>query len=115
MGARFRKLKMPTANIKKLEALKEQKKILQEKEDKIKSEIISELSTFLIDAQAIDINFDILMGGILDVIEKANQGDKITEAWKLSGEKFRQGQKKRNTQKNTSAPKKVKKGKGHDK
>ena len=105
---------MPTAHIKKLEALKEQKKILQEKEDKIKSEIISELSTSLIDANALEVNYDILMGGILDVIKKAKQGDKITEAWKLSGEKFRQGQKKRNTQKNTGASKKAKKIKNDD-
>ena len=105
---------MPTAHIKKLAALKEQKKTLQEKEDKIKSEIIAELSTSLIDINALKVDYDILMGGILDIIEKADQGDKITEAWKVSGEKFRQGQKKRNTQKNTGASKKVKKGKDHD-
>lgn len=105
---------MPTAHIKKLEALKQQKKTLQEKEDRIKSEIISELSTSLIDANALEVDYDILMGGILDVIEKAKREDKITEAWKLSGEKFRQGQKKRNTQKNTGASKKVKKTKNDD-
>jgi len=106
---------MATAHIKKLEALQKQKKTLQEKEDKIKSEIISELSTSLIDANALEVDFDILMGGILDIIEKVKQGDKITEAWKLSGEKFRQGQKKRNTPKNSSASKKVKKTKNDDK
>ncbi len=105
---------MPTVHIKKLEALKEQKKTLQEKEDKIKSEILSQLSTSLIDANALEVNFDVLMGGILNVIEKAKQGDKITEAWKLSGEKFRQGQKKRNTQKNTGSSKKSKKTKKDD-
>lgn len=105
---------MPTVHIKKLEALKEQKKTLQEKEDRIKSEIISELSTSLINANALEVDYDILMGGILGIIEKAEQGDKITEAWKLSGEKFRQGQKKRNTQKNTGASKKVKKTKNDD-
>ena len=106
---------MPTAHIKKLEALKQQKKTLQEKEDKIKLNIIADLSTSLIDANALEVDYDILMGGILDIIEKAEQGDKITEAWKLSGEKFRQNQKKRNTQKNTGASKKVKKNKNDDK
>lgn len=105
---------MATAHIKKLEALKEQKKTLQEKEDKIKSEIISELSTNLINANALEVDYDILIGGILDVIEKAKQRDKIMEAWKLSGEKFRQGQKKRNTQKNTESSKKTKKIKNDD-
>lgn len=105
---------MPTAHIKKLEILKQQKKTLQEKEDKIKSEIIAELSTSLVDANALEVDYDILMGGILDIIEKENQGDKITEAWKLSGEKFRQGQKKWSTQKNTGASKKVKKTKNDD-
>ena len=105
---------MPTVHIKKLESLKEKKKTLQEKEDKIKSDIISELSTSLIDANALEVDYDILMGGILDVIEKAKQRDKITEAWKLSGEKFRQSQKKRNTQKNNGASKKAKKTKKDD-
>ena len=114
MGASSGGLKMPTAHIKKLAALKEQKKTLQEKEDKIKSEIIAELSTSLIDANALKIDYDILLGGILYIIEKADQGDKITEAWKLSGEKFRQGQKKRNTQKNTGASKNSKEAKNTD-
>ncbi len=110
----FQGLKMPIAHIKELEAIRKQKKTLQEKEDKIKLEALTSLSTYLLDANALDIEFDILMGGILDVIEKTNQGDQITEAWKLSGEKFRQGQKKRNTQKGTGTPKKVKKNKNDD-
>ena len=94
-----------------MKAIKTKQKALQEKEDKIKSEIISELSESLIDANALEVDFDVLMGGILNIIEKVKQGDKITEAWKLSGEKFRQGQKKRNTQKNSGASKKDKKNK----
>lgn len=114
MGAFSEGLNMPTAHIKKLEALKQQKKTLQEKEDKIKSQIISDLSISLMNANALEIDVDILMGGILDVIEKAKQGDKITEEWKLSGEKFRQGRKKRDTQKNNTVSKKVKKSQKDD-
>ncbi|MGV8948898.1 MAG: hypothetical protein ACOH2E_06000 [Candidatus Paracaedibacter sp.] len=102
---------MPIAHIKNLEAIRQQKKTLQEKENKIISEAIKELSTGLINAHALDINYDILMGGILEVIEKAKREDKITEAWKLSGEKFRKDQKKRNGKKNTAAPKKAKENK----
>ena len=106
---------MATIHIKKLEVLQGKRKALQEKEDKIKSLILSDLSTYMIDANALDIDFNVLMGGILGVIEKTKQGDKITEAWKLSGQKFCQQQKKRKAHKNPSASKKVKKGKGHGK
>jgi len=104
---------MATMHIRKLEALQEKRKTLQKKEDEIKSQILSDLSTYMINANALDVDFDILMGGILDIIEKAKHKDKITEAWKLSGQKFCQQQKKRKTPKNSSASKKVKKGKGH--
>jgi len=115
-GGKVWGLNMTTMHIKQLEVLKEKRKALQTQEDEIRHKLTLEISNFLIDTQAFDhIEFDIIMGGILDVIEKAKQGDKSTEAWKLSGEKFRQGKKKRNSQKNTSAPKKIKKGKDHDK
>ena len=104
---------MTTAH-KRLKEIQEKRKAFQEEEDKIKSEIANNLSKSLIDTNAIDVDSDILIGGILDIIEKSKQNDKITEAWKLSGEKFRQSQKKRNTQKITGAPKKVKKTKNND-
>ena len=102
---------MATMHIKKLAALKEEKKLLQEKEDKIKAEALTDLSTYLLDANALDIGFDILMGGMLYVIDKTNQGDKITEEWKLSGQKFCQQRTKRTSPKNPSSPKKIKKNK----
>ena len=102
---------MATGHIKQLEAIQGKRKALQEKEEKIKSEIVNDLSKSLIDVNALDVDFDILIGGILDIIEKSKQNDKITEAWKLSGEKFRQGQKKRNAQKNIDPSKKAKKNK----
>ena len=106
---------MPTAHIKKLESLKAKRKALQEEENEIREKLTLEISNFMIDADAFEhIEFDIIMGGILDVIEKAKQGDKITEEWKLSGEKFRQDRKKRNTQKNNTVSKKVKKSKKDD-
>ena len=105
---------MPTAHIKELAAIREQQKTLQEKENKIISEAIAELSTSLIDAHALDINYDILIGGVLEVIEKTKQGDKITEAWKVSGERFRKEQKKRNGKKSTNPAKEIKKNKSND-
>jgi hypothetical protein len=104
---------MTTAQ-KRLKEIQEKRKAFQKEEDKIKSDIANGLSKFLIDANAIDVDIDVLMGGILDVVEKSKQNDKITEVWKLSGEKFRQGQKKRNTQKNNDPSKKVKKNKNDD-
>ena len=115
MGAISGGLNMPTVHIKKLENLKAKRKALQEEENEIRHKLTLEISNFMIDADAFDhIEFDIIMGGILDVIEKAKQGDKITEEWKLSGEKFRQGRKRRNTPKNNPTPKKVKKPKNND-
>ncbi|MGV8948494.1 MAG: hypothetical protein ACOH2E_03900 [Candidatus Paracaedibacter sp.] len=105
---------MPTAHIKKLEAIREQKKTLQEEENKVISEAIKELSKSLIDANALDVENDMLMGGVLEVIEKIKLGDKITEAWKISGEKFRKDQKKRNGKKSTGPSKKIKKNKSDD-
>lgn len=105
---------MTIAHKRQLEAIKAKQKTLQEKEDKIKSQIIEDLSTYLIDANAIDVDIDVLMGGMLDVIEKTKAGDKITEAWKLSGQKFCQQIRKRNPKKNPSASKKVKKSKNDD-
>ena len=102
---------MATMHIKQLEALKEKRKTLQEKEDKIKSELLARLSTCLVDANALEVDFDILMGGILDIIKKAQQGDKITEAWKVSGEKFRKGKKKSKGRKNSQAPGRIEKDK----
>lgn len=104
---------MTTAH-KRLKEIQEKRKSFQEEEDKIKSQIANDLSKSLIDTNAIDVDSDILIGGILDIIDKSKQKDKITEAWKLSGEKFRQSQKKRNTQKNTDSSKKAKKNKNDD-
>jgi len=75
-------------HVKKLEDLKEKKSALQEQEDKIKAEILEELSETLMAAQAIEIDFYTLVGGILDVIEKAKNGSKDTEVWKQAGERF---------------------------
>lgn len=106
---------MATVHIKQLGALKEKRRVLQEKEDKIKAEILTDLSTCLIDANALEVDFDILIGGILDVIKKAQQGDKVTEAWKLSGEKFRQRKKKSSkSRKNPNTPEKIEKDKAND-
>jgi len=105
---------MAITHRKQLEAIKEKQKTLQEKEYKIKDKIIQDLSNYLIDANAIDVDIDVLMGGMLDIIEKAKSGDKITEAWKLSGQKFCQQIRKRNLRKNPSSSKKIQKNKNDD-
>lgn len=97
--------------MKKLEELKEKKIALQEKEDKIKGEILEELSETLIASQAVEIDFHILVGGILEVIEKAKQGHEQAEVWKLSGQKFCQQHAKSKAQKNNTSAKKTKKNK----
>lgn len=104
---------MSVQQIKMLESLKEKRKEIQEKEDKIKAELLKDLSTYLIKAEALNVDFDILIGGILDVIEKANQGDAITEAWKTSGQKFCQRHRPKTPSKNPSTPKEPKEDKSN--
>jgi hypothetical protein len=105
---------MAATHIKKLEALKEKGKDLQSKIERIKSDILADLSVCLVDANALDIDFDILIGGMLEVVEKTQQGDKIAEVWKSSGEKFRQRRKKKTVRKNKSSSKKDAQGKEND-
>ena len=115
-GGKITGFNMVATHIKKLAELKEKKQALQEKEDEIRQKLTWEISSFIVDAQDFDhIEFDIIVGGMLDVIEKARQKDKITEAWKLSGAKFRQQKKKkRDPKKDSPSPKKDEKNKNDD-
>jgi len=104
---------MSIPQIKQIEILKEKRKAFQEKEEQIKAGLVSNLSKHLVNAHALDVDFEILIGGMIDVIDKTKQRDIITEAWKLSGQKFCQRQKKKKLSTNPSASKKVKENKSH--
>lgn len=99
---------MTEKHIKKLESLKEKRKAIQDQEDEIRQQLTLDFANFLIDADAFDhVEFDIIVGGLLDILEKAKRGDKNTEVWKLAGQKFRQQRKKNKSQRNSSKAKKV--------
>jgi len=107
-GALFWGILSMQRHARKLEELKSKKLALQEKEDKIKSDILNAISETLIKTQAIEIDFFTLVGGILDVVEKAKQGDKITEVWKQAGQKFCKVRTKKTSGKDTTLATKVK-------
>ena len=98
-------LKRTTSPTKKLAQLKEKMSTLRQEEEKIRQSLSQELSQCLINAQALEIDFDTLIGGILEVVTQANSNkpspeqSRKTEAWQKSGQKFRQYQSRLNRSK----------------
>ncbi len=81
----------------KLIQLKEKMATLRQEEEKICQTLAQDLAQCLINAQALEIDFDTLIGGILEVVNQAQangnnptpeQSQKL-EVWKKSGQKFR--------------------------
>ncbi|MCE3230504.1 MAG: hypothetical protein K0R52_432 [Alphaproteobacteria bacterium] len=65
---------------------------LQREQDEIcqdlSQNISRELTQCLVDAKALDIEFNILMGGILEVVSQAKADTSKAEAWRKSGQTF---------------------------
>jgi hypothetical protein len=98
---------MTAKHIKKLELLKEKRQAIQDEEERISKDIAFELSQNLIDCGALYIDFDVFIGGMLEVIEKAKKESPQKEVWKTAGQKFRQQRSKRKTSRVSSKTKKV--------
>ena len=89
-----------TSPTKKLVQLKEKMSILRQEEEKIRQILTQESSQCLINAQALEIDFDTLVGGMLEVVTQAQanrnktcpEQSRRTEVWQKSGQKFRQYQ-----------------------
>lgn len=84
---------------KKLASLREKIAALQQEEAKICSDLSHELSQHLVNAQALDIDFNVLMGGLLDVISQSKTDAVKVEMWQKSGQKFLQEQSRREQEK----------------
>lgn len=95
----------------RLAQLKEKMAALRQEEERICQSLAHDLAQCLIHAQALEMDFDTLIGGVLEVVNQAQanltkacpvQSQRL-EAWKKSGEKFRRrlgdprGQNERNT------------------
>ena len=74
---------------KKLDSIKEKISALREEEQKIQDSIVEEFKKFLVTSRAIEIDFDVIVGGLLEVIQKSKSNDKSVEVWKQSGVTFR--------------------------
>ena len=88
---------------------------LRQEEEKIRSNLSQGVSQFLVDAGALEIDFDILVGGVLDVIAEAkanlnspNQSERAcpersrkVERWQKAGQMFHRskGQKRSDVKK----------------
>src|SRR4051812_46935576 len=88
-----------TSPTKKLAQLKEKMSALRQEEEKICQNLAQELSQCLINAQALEIDFDVFVGGMLEVITQAQANSNKIGAWQKSGQKFRQYQSRINKSK----------------
>ncbi len=61
---------------------------LQQEQDKIRQNFCQGLSQYLIEAEAFEVDFDILVGGIIEVIADAKANTNRAEGWKKSGLAF---------------------------
>ena len=73
--------------------------VLRQEEEKIRQNLAQELSQCLINAQALEIDFDTLIGGMLEVITQAQANSNKIGVWQKSGQKFRQYQSRINRSK----------------
>jgi hypothetical protein len=103
---------MAIKKTKKLELLKKQQEVLQEKikkeEAEIRQQLVCDLANFLVDTDAFHhIELDIILGGLLDVAEQAKTNMKQAEVWKEAGVKFRKIRRKTKPSKTSSDAKKA--------
>lgn len=102
----------------RLTNIREKLSSLRQEEDKISHklshEFAQELSKYLISANAIEIDFNVLLGGMLEVITQAHKDiqkscpelSRRVEAWQKSGQMFRQNRRqKSNVREQIYAPK----------
>jgi len=75
---------------KRLAQLKERMAVLQQEQERTCRNLAQELSECLITAGSLEVDFDTLIGGILDVIAEARTNSSKAEGWKKSGGMFRQ-------------------------
>lgn len=76
----------------RLTHIREKLSSLRQEEDKINQKLSHEyaqsLSKCLMDTNAIEIDFNVLLGGILEVISVAKANTNRREVWEKSGQKF---------------------------
>lgn len=72
---------------------------LRQEESKIQHDLSGELSKILVDVQALEIDFDVLIGGVLEVISQSKTDADKSETWRESGQKFLKSRNRRGQEK----------------
>jgi hypothetical protein len=76
----------------RLSQIKAKMAALQQEQGKIRHDWGQGLSQYLIEAEAFEVDFDTLVGGILEVIAEAKSNTSRAEGWRKSGLIFQQNQ-----------------------
>ena len=88
-----------TSPTKRLTDIRQKMMALRQEESKIQHDLSGELSKILVDVQALEIDFDVLIGGILEVIAQSKIDTDKTETWRESGQKFLKSRSRRGQEK----------------
>jgi hypothetical protein len=88
-----------TSPAKKLQGIRKKIETLQQEETKICRNLAQELSRHLIAAHALEIDFDILIGGVLGVITESKADTVKAMSWQKSGQEFLRNQNRREREK----------------
>jgi len=78
----------------KLETIHQEILSLKNKEREIETTLVAEMVTLLKSANAFYLDFDVVLGGLLEVIHKAQNNSLEQENWRQAGETFRKKLKK---------------------
>lgn len=76
-------------NIQKIESIQEKIKQLKSEQSEIEAELIDYFVQVLKIKDAFQIDFDSMVGGVLETIDTIRSDPLKAEAWRLSGTKFR--------------------------
>ncbi len=75
-------------DIEKMESIQEKINKLKLKQKLIEQEIVNNFSQVLKSTEAFQIDFNSIVGGLLEIIETIRSDPEKKEAWKLIGEEF---------------------------
>jgi len=94
---------MSKIHVQRLTTITQQQATLTLKQQQIEAELAKTIVVLLKEAHAFTIDFDVLIGGILDAIQKAKSNDRHTEVWRAEGVRFRK-RKQRKKRGHTETP-----------
>lgn len=87
----------------KLETIQQEILSLKNKEREIETTLVAEMVTLFKNVNAFYLDFDVVLGGLLEVIHKAQNNSLEQENWRQAGEMFRK-KFKRTSQKQATIP-----------